>query len=118
MGCIAAHTTGSRSNSPNTVNTHRATIHAIRLELFARSDRYYIKKFEDKTNLRCHMMVDQSRSMSYGSLPYTKAQYASTLAATLAYFLSLQGDAVGLLTFTNASATTSRHGTGPVTCAT
>jgi uncharacterized protein (DUF58 family) len=67
--------------------------------LYARSDRYYIKKFEDETNLRCHLMVDQSRSMSYGSLPYTKAQYAATLAATLAYFLSLQGDAVGLLTF-------------------
>src|SRR5271165_1227069 len=67
--------------------------------LYARSDRYYIKKFEDETNLRCHLMVDQSRSMSYGSLAYTKAQYANTLAATLAYFLSLQGDAVGLLTF-------------------
>jgi uncharacterized protein (DUF58 family) len=68
-------------------------------KLYARSDRYYIKKFEDETNLRCHLMVDQSRSMSYGSLSYTKAQYAATLAATLAYFLSLQGDAVGLLTF-------------------
>jgi uncharacterized protein (DUF58 family) len=68
-------------------------------KLYARSDRYYIKKFEDETNLRCHLMLDQSRSMSYGSLSYTKAQYANTLAATLAYFLSLQGDAVGLLTF-------------------
>lgn len=67
--------------------------------LFARSDRYFIKKFEDETNLRCHLVVDQSRSMAYGSLGYTKAQYAATLAATLAYFLSLQGDAVGLLTF-------------------
>ena len=67
--------------------------------LYARSDRYYIKKFEDETNLRCHLLVDNSRSMTYGSLNYTKAQYANTLAATLAYFLSLQGDAVGLLTF-------------------
>ena len=67
--------------------------------LYARSDRYYIKKFEDETNLRCHLLVDNSRSMGYGSLPYTKAQYANTLAATLAYFLYLQGDAVGLLTF-------------------
>ena len=40
-----------------------------------------------------------SRSMTYGSLGYTKAEYAATLAATLAYFLYLQGDAVGLLTF-------------------
>src|SRR5206468_3163195 len=67
--------------------------------LYARTDRYYIKKFEDETNLRCHLLVDNSRSMGYGSLPYTKAQYANTLAATLAYFLYLQGDAVGLLTF-------------------
>jgi uncharacterized protein (DUF58 family) len=67
--------------------------------LFARSDRYYIKKFEDETNLRCHLLVDNSRSMDYGTLTYTKEQYANTLAATLAYFLYLQGDAVGLLTF-------------------
>ena len=67
--------------------------------LYARSDRYFIKKFEDETNLRCHLLVDNSRSMTYGSLAWTKAQYANTLAATLAYFLYLQGDAVGLLTF-------------------
>ncbi len=67
--------------------------------LYARSDRYYIKKFEDETNLRCHLLVDNSRSMTFGSLAWTKAQYANTLAATLAYFLYLQGDAVGLLTF-------------------
>jgi uncharacterized protein (DUF58 family) len=67
--------------------------------LLARSDRYYVKKFEDETNLRCFLLADNSRSMTYGSLSYTKAQYANTLAATLAYFLYLQGDAVGLLTF-------------------
>jgi len=67
--------------------------------LFARSDRHYIKKFEDETNLRCYLLVDQSRSMDYGSLGWTKSQYANTLAATLAYFLHQQGDAVGLLTF-------------------
>lgn len=67
--------------------------------VFARSDRYEIKRFEDETNLRCHLVVDQSRSMSYGSTGYSKADYASTLAATLAYFLELRGDAVGLLTF-------------------
>ncbi len=68
-------------------------------QLYARTDRYYIKKFEDETNLRCYLLVDHSRSMDYGSLSYTKAQYANTLAATLAYFLYAQGDAVGLLTF-------------------
>lgn len=67
--------------------------------VFARSDRYFIKKYEDETNLRVHLLVDQSRSMEYGSRGFTKAGYASTLAATLGYFLHLQGDAVGLLTF-------------------
>jgi len=67
--------------------------------LFARTDRYYIKKFEDETNVRCHLLVDNSQSMGYQSVGYTKADYASTLAATLAYFLHLQGDATGLLTF-------------------
>ena len=67
--------------------------------VFARSDRYFIKKYEDETNLRCHLLVDQSRSMEFGTRGYTKAHYAATLAATLGYFLDLQGDAVGLLTF-------------------
>ncbi|MEY2465793.1 MAG: hypothetical protein QOD03_314 [Verrucomicrobiota bacterium] len=67
--------------------------------LYARSDRYYLKKFEDETNLRCHLLVDQSRSMQYGSLTYSKSDYARTLAATLASFLNAQGDAIGLFTF-------------------
>jgi uncharacterized protein (DUF58 family) len=67
--------------------------------LVARTDRYFIKKFEDETNLRCHLLVDASRSMSFGSRGYTKADYARTLAATLAWFLHHQGDATGLLTF-------------------
>lgn len=67
--------------------------------VFARSDRYFIKKYEDETNLRCHLLVDQSRSMEYSTRSYTKGQYAATLAATFAYFLHLQGDAIGLLTF-------------------
>jgi uncharacterized protein (DUF58 family) len=67
--------------------------------VFARSDRFFVKRYEDETNVRCQLLVDQSRSMAYSSLGYTKAQYAATLAATLAYFLHRQGDAVGLLTF-------------------
>src|SRR5215510_33923 len=61
-------------------------------KVFARSDRYFIKKFEDETNVRCYLLVDMSRSMSFGSAGYSKSEYASTLAATLAYFLYLQGD--------------------------
>jgi uncharacterized protein (DUF58 family) len=67
--------------------------------LFARTDRYYVKRFEDETNLRCYLVVDTSRSMGYRSGPYTKSDYARTLAATIAYFLAMQRDAVGLLLF-------------------
>lgn len=67
--------------------------------LFARSDRYYVKRFEDETNLRCVLLVDSSRSMTFGSLEYNKFDYARTLAATLAYFLNMQRDAVGLVRF-------------------
>jgi uncharacterized protein (DUF58 family) len=67
--------------------------------LYARTDRYYVKRFEDETNLRCYLLVDLSRSMGFGSLSYTKVEYARTLAATFAYYLASQRDAVGLLTF-------------------
>src|SRR4051794_16779285 len=67
--------------------------------LFARSDRYYVKRFEDETNLRCQLVLDTSRSMGYRSGAYSKIEYARTAAATIAYFLSTQHDAVGLMTF-------------------
>jgi len=67
--------------------------------LFARSDRYYVKRFEDETNLRCYLVLDVSRSMGYRSGAHSKIEYARTAAATIAYFLSLQRDAVGLITF-------------------
>src|SRR5450759_3376575 len=67
--------------------------------LYARSDRYYVKRFEDETNLRCYLVLDTSLSMGYRSGAYSKSEYARTAAATIAYFLSSQRDAVGLLTF-------------------
>jgi uncharacterized protein (DUF58 family) len=67
--------------------------------VLARSDRDYIKQFEDETNFRCQLLVDTSRSMGFGSLRHTKADYARTLAATLAYFLFQQRDSVGLALF-------------------
>lgn len=68
-------------------------------KVLARSDRCFIKKFEDETNLRCQLVVDHSRSMQFGAGAMTKADYAATLAATLALFLMQQGDAVGVTTF-------------------
>jgi uncharacterized protein (DUF58 family) len=70
--------------------------------LYARSDRFYLKRFEDETNLRCWLLVDLSRSMGFSSQGYDKADYARTVAATIAYFLTLQRDAVGLITFDQA----------------
>lgn len=72
---------------------------SIDWKLYARSDRYYIKKFEDETNRRCYLVVDQSRSMGYSSIGYSKLDYARTLAATVAFHLIRQRDAVGLITF-------------------
>lgn len=68
-------------------------------KLLARTDRHYLKKFEDETNVRCHLIVDNSRSMQFTSIDHTKADFAGTLAATLACFLNTQGDATGLLLF-------------------
>lgn len=82
--------------------------------VYARSDRLFIKKFEDETNARCYLMPDSSRSMSFGSAGYSKAQYAATLAATFAYFLYLQGDAIGLMAFDEVAREflPARHRTG------
>lgn len=68
-------------------------------KVLARSDRYYIRKFKEDTNTSTFLLLDRSRSMEFGPGGYSKADYASTLAATLAYFLREQGDAVSLLTF-------------------
>ncbi len=67
--------------------------------LFARTDRHYIKRFEDETNLRVYLALDTSLSMAYGTVGYRKCDYARTAAATLAYFLTGQRDAVGLILF-------------------
>lgn len=67
--------------------------------LYARSDRYYIKKFEDETNLRSLVVLDTSASMNFKSQSVSKRAYAQSIAATLGYFLHKQGDAVGLLSF-------------------
>ena len=65
-------------------------------KLLARTDKEFIKKFEDETNLRCMILVDTSRSMQFESGGVSKAEYARTLAATFAYFLLRQRDVVGL----------------------
>src|SRR5438477_2827461 len=67
-------------------------------KVYARSDRHYVKKFEEETNLDCHVMLDLSGSMAYGSR-ITKFEYAQCLAASLGYLMNRQRDAVGLTAF-------------------
>jgi len=69
-------------------------------KVFARSDRHYVKRFEEETNLECHLLVDISASMAYrGASAMSKLEYASVLAGSLAYLMNRQRDAVGLLAF-------------------
>ncbi len=69
-------------------------------KVYARSDRHYVKKFELDTNVEASLLVDVSASMGYGGRDgMTKLEYASCLAASLAYLLSGQRDAVGLSLF-------------------
>jgi uncharacterized protein (DUF58 family) len=68
-------------------------------KVYARSDRHYVKKFEEETNLSCYVMLDVSGSMAYGSRGITKYQYGQCLAASLAYLMNRQRDAVGLAAF-------------------
>ena len=66
---------------------------------FGKSDRYVIKQYEEETNLRSHILLDLSASMDYASDGVSKFDYACTLAASLAYLMLKQHDAVGLFTF-------------------
>jgi len=69
-------------------------------KVYARSDRHYVKKFEEETNLECHLMLDVSASMAYrGGAPMSKVEYGSVLAASLAYLMHRQRDATGLIEF-------------------
>ncbi len=65
----------------------------------ARSDRLYVKQFEEETNLKAHILLDTSSSMTYSSGGPTKLEYGSFLAAALAYLMVRQQDSVGLVTF-------------------
>jgi uncharacterized protein (DUF58 family) len=68
-------------------------------KVYARSDRYYVRKFEAETNLECTVLIDTSASMGYGSGPLTKLEYGACLAAALAWLVAGQRDAVGLIAF-------------------
>ena len=74
-------------------------IRHIDWKLFGKTDRFYIKRFEEETNLKSYLLLDQSKSMTYASGSTTKLEYAQTLAAALAYLMLKQQDAIGLALF-------------------
>jgi len=68
-------------------------------KLWGKTDRYFIKQFEEETNLKSYLLIDQSLSMTYKSGNVTKLEYAQILAASLGYLMLKQQDAVGLTLF-------------------
>lgn len=68
-------------------------------KVFGKTDRYYIKQYEEETNLVCHLVLDTSQSMDFGTEGVLKSDYAKTIAAALAYLIVGQHDAAGLTTF-------------------
>ncbi len=76
-------------------------IRRIDWKALGKFDRYFIKEYEDETNLRAYLCLDASASMDYASDGITKFDYGCTLAASLAYLILKQQDAAGLVTFSN-----------------
>ena len=76
-------------------------IRRIDWKALGKFDRYFIKEYEDETNLRAYLLVDTSGSMDYASDGITKFDYGCTLAASLAYLILRQQDAAGVVTFSD-----------------
>jgi len=66
---------------------------------YAKTDRYYVRRFEDETNVNAYVLIDHSNSMSFTSHNVVKLDYAKTLAAALTYLINKQNDAVGLVSY-------------------
>jgi uncharacterized protein (DUF58 family) len=77
-------------------------IRHIDWKLWGREDRFYIKQYEEETNLRCHLLLDISESMRFGTGPLDKFEYSATAAAAITFLLLKQRDAVGLRLFDDA----------------
>jgi len=73
-------------------------IRHIDWRVYGKTDRYYIKEYEEETNLKAHILVDASGSMGYSGQNLSKFQYAQYVAASLSYLMLHQLDAVGLIT--------------------
>ena len=74
-------------------------IRHIDWKLYGKTDRYYVKRYEEETNLRSYILLDTSQSMTYGSGAITKLEYGSYLSAALTHLMLNQRDAMGLVLF-------------------
>src|SRR5438045_262048 len=70
-------------------------------KVWARSDEFYVKQFEDDTNLHCQIFLDTSASMDFGAGDSNKFNYGRVLAAVLSYLMVRQRDAPGIILFNN-----------------
>ena len=68
-------------------------------KLYGKTNRLYVKRYEEETNLRAHLILDTSKSMSYTSNKVSKLDYGSYLLAALSYLMISQQDAAGLVLF-------------------
>ncbi len=68
-------------------------------KLYGKTNRLYVKRYEEETNLRTHLILDTSRSMSYTSNKISKLEYGSYLLAALSYLMISQQDAAGVVLF-------------------
>ena len=83
---------------------HRQYVHGDEIRhldwrIFGKTDRFYIREYEEETNLRATILLDASGSMAYGGPDRSKLTYATRLASCLAYLMLQQQDSVGLVTF-------------------
>ena len=78
---------------------HGDEVRHIDWKLYGKTDRYYVKRFEEETNVRSHILLDSSQSMKFGSGSVNKLSYATYLSAALTYLMLNQKDAVGLVLF-------------------
>ena len=76
-------------------------IRNIDWKLYGKTDRLYIKRYEEETNLKTYIILDNSKSMSFSSGNVSKISYANSLLASLAYLMINQQDAVGLIQFSD-----------------
>ncbi len=80
---------------------------------YGKTDRYFVKEYEEETNLKAHLVVDSSGSMGYSGRTVSKLEHAKRMAASLAYLMISQRDAVGLMTFDSSLRTMIRPRSAP-----